>query len=305
MHRRHVEHSLYALDVWPRRAQVVAMFTIFGATGNTGSVVARQLLAQGKQVRVVGRDPAKLAAFGGAEAIVGDVTDAATVAKALAGAEGAYLLLPPDNANPDLVGRNKQVTRNYIAGLKGVPHVVVLSSVGAERPSGTGPIVTAHNLEVALEGAGQKATVIRAAYFMENILQNAHPIRNDGVLPVFGGGESYPFAMVATKDIGEVAAEALLNPERDRYIELSSGPTEYSFDDAAKLAGEVVGRPVKTVVVPMDAVAPTLGQFGFSPNVAALFREMVEAFAGGLSFEGKGRRVRGKTTLAEVLRKLA
>jgi len=278
------------------------MFTIFGATGHTGSIVARQLLARGKQVRVVGRDPAKLAAFEGAETIVGDVTDAATVAKALAGAEGAYLMLPPDNANPDLIARNKQVNKNYVAGLEGVPHVAVLSSVGAERSSGTGPIVTAHNLEVALNDAGQKATIIRAAYFMENLLQNAYPMQHDGVLPVLGGGEAYPFPMVATKDIGEAAADALVNPDRDRYVELSSGPTEYSFDDAAKLAGELLGRPVKTVVVPMEAVVPTLSQFGFSPTVAGLYREMVEAFAGGLSFEGKGRRVRGKTTLAEVLR---
>ncbi|MEO8548941.1 MAG: NmrA family NAD(P)-binding protein [Kofleriaceae bacterium] len=278
------------------------MFTIFGATGNTGSIVAQQLLAQGKPVRVVGRDPGKLAAFAGAEAVVGDVTDAATVAKALAGAEGAYLMLPPDNANPDLIARNKLVTRNYLAGLKGVKHVAVLSSVGAERASGTGPIVTAHDLEVALKEAGQQATVIRAAYFMENILQNAHPIRNDGVLPVLGGGEGYPFPMVATKDIGETAADALLHPGRDSYVELSSGPTDYSFDDAAQLASEIVGRPVKTVVVPIEAVVPTLLQFGFSPSVAGLYREMVEAFASGLAFEGKGRRVRGHTTLADVLR---
>jgi uncharacterized protein YbjT (DUF2867 family) len=278
------------------------MFTIFGATGNTGSIVARHLLAQGKQVRVVGRDPAKLAAFVGAEAIVGDVTDAATVAKALAGAEGAYLMLPPDNANPDLVARNKQINKNYVAGLQGVKHVAVLSSVGAERSSGTGPIVTAHNLEVALGDAGQQATIIRAAYFMENILQNAHPMQHDGVLPVFGGGEGYPFPMVATKDIGETAADALLHPGRDSYIELSSGPTDYSFNDAAKLAGEVLGKPVKTVIVPLEAVVPTLGQFGFSPSVAGLYREMVEAFGKGLGFEGKGRRVRGKTTLGEVLR---
>lgn len=277
---------------------MLGMFTIFGATGNTGSVVANQLLAQGKQVRVVGRDAGKLAQFKGAEAIVGDVTDAAVVAKALAGAEGAYLLLPPDNANPDLIARNKRINDNYVAGLKSVKHVVVLSSVGAERSSGTGPIVTAHNLEQAL--AGVNATFIRAAYFMENILANAHPMKADGVLPVFGGGEAYPFPMVATHDIGTTAADALLNPGRDKYIELFSG--EYSFDNAAAEASKILGKPVKTVVVPIDAVVPTLTQFGFSASVAGLYKEMIQAFAGGLAFNGTGRRVQGKTTLADVLR---
>lgn len=276
------------------------MFTIFGATGNTGSVVANQLLAQGKQVRVVGRDASKLAKFKGAEAVVGDVTDASTVAKALAGAEGAYLLLPPDNANPDLIARNKQITQHYVAGLEGVKHVAVLSSVGAEKSSGTGPIVTAHNLEVALKDAGVDATFIRAAYFMENILANAHPMRADGVLPVLGGGEAYAFPMVATHDIGVTAADALLNPGRDKYLELFSG--EYSFIDAANEASKILGKPVKCVTVPIEAVAPTLQQFGFSANAAGLYKEMVEAFHSGLAFDGTGRRVQGKTTLADVLR---
>ena len=278
------------------------MFTIFGATGNTGSVVAHALLAQGKKVRVVGRDAAKLAAFKGAETVVGDVSDAATVAKALVGAEGAYLILPPDNANTDLIAHNKKITANYVAGLAAakVPHVVVLSSVGADRSSGTGPIVTGHHLEVALAEAKQKATIIRAAYFMENLLNNAHPMKNDGVLPVFGGGEGYPFPMIATRDIGETAAAALLaaTPE---VIELA-GPKDYSFNDAAAEASTILGRPVKTVVVPMDQLVPTFKQFGFSDNVATLYREMTEAFGKGLNWDGTGRRVHGKVTLGEVLR---
>ena len=283
------------------------MFTIFGATGNTGSVVATKLLDAGKQVRVVGRDAGKLAAFAkrGAELVVGDVTDGTLVAKALAGAEGAYLLLPPDNASADLVARNKIVAENYRAGLEAarVPHVAVLSSVGAEKPSGTGPIVTAHNLEQVLATLTHtKVTTIRAAYFMENILASAHPMQHDGVLPVFGGGEAYPFPMIATADIGATAATALLAPPAaSRWIELS-GPADQSFNDAAAAASQILGRPVKTVVVPIEQLVPTFVGFGFSANVAGLYREMTEAFGKGLGFEGKGERLRGTTTLAQVLR---
>jgi uncharacterized protein YbjT (DUF2867 family) len=278
------------------------MFTIFGATGNTGSVVAQSLLAQGKKVRVVGRDATKLASFKGAETVVGDVSNAAIVARALVGAEGAYLLLPPDNGNADLIAHNKRITANYLAGLAAakVPHVVVLSSVGGHLPSGTGPIVTAHNLEVALAEAGQNRTVIRAAYFMENLLANAHPMKADGVLPVFGGGEGYPFPMIATRDIGETAAAALLAASAE-LIELA-GPKEYSFNDAAAEASTILGRAVKAVAVPLDQVVPTLTRFGFSQNVATLYLEMTEAFGKGLTWDGKGRRVHGRVTLGEVLR---
>ena len=283
------------------------MFTVFGANGNTGSVVARRLIESGKKVRLVVRDPNNVAALRsrGAEVVTGDVTDAGTVKSALAGAVGAYLLVPPENTSKDLIGRGRKIVDDYVAGLAAakVPHAVMLSSIGAQRPSGTGPIVSLHYAETTLpKAAATRFTFLRAAYFMENILANAYPIKQDGVLPVFGGGESHPFPMVATRDIGDTAADALLAPPAaTQWIELS-GPKEYSFLDAAAAASRILGRTVKATPVPLDAVVATLTRFGLSENVAGLYREMVAAFGGGLGFEGKGRRVRGKVALEEVLR---
>ena len=283
------------------------MFTVFGANGNTGSVVARRLLDSGKKVCLVVRDPNKVAALRsrGAEVVTGDVTDASAVKSALAGAEGAYLLVPPDNKSNDLVGRGRRIVDNYLAGLTAakVPQAVMLSSIGAQRPSGTGPIVTLHYAETTLPKAGAtRFTFVRAAYFMENILAFAYPMKQDGVLPVLGGGESHPFPMVATRDIGNVAADALLAPPAaTQWIELS-GPQEYSFVDAAAAASKILGRTVKASPVPLDAVVSTLTSFGFSENVAGLYREMIAAFGTGLGFEGKGRALRGKVPLEDVLR---
>jgi uncharacterized protein YbjT (DUF2867 family) len=283
------------------------MFTVFGANGNTGSVVARRLIDAGKEVRLIVRNPDKIAALRsrGAEVVTGDVTNASMVASVLAGAEGAYLLVPPDNTSNDLVGRGRRIVDNYAAGLTTakVPHAVMLSSIGAQRPSGTGPIVTMHYAETALpKAAATRFTFLRASYFIENILANAHPMKQDGVLPVFGGGEGHPFPMVATRDIGDNAADALLAPpSATQWIELS-GPREYSFVDAAAAASRVLGRTVKATPVPLDATVPTLTQLGFSENVAGLYREMIAALGAGLGFEGKGRAVRGKVPLDDVLR---
>ena len=283
------------------------MFTVFGANGNTGSVVARRLIDAGKKVRLVVRDPNKVAALRarGAEVVTGDVTDASAVKSALAQAEAAYLLVPPDNRSNDLVGRGRKIVDNYLAGLTAaqVPHAVLLSSVGAQRPSGTGPIVTVHYAETTLPKAGAtRFTFLRASYFLENILAFAYPMKQDGVLPALGGGENHPFPMVATRDIGNVAADALLAPPAaTQWIELS-GPKEYSFVDAAAVASKILGRTVKATPVPLDAVVPTLTKVGFSENVAGLYREMIAALGSGLGFEGKGRAVRGKVTLEEVLR---
>lgn len=284
------------------------MYVVFGANGHTGSVVADKLIERGKRVRAVARDPKKLEALRakGAEVVAADVLDATSVASALRGAEGAYLLIPPDNASTDLVARGRKIIDNYVAGLSqhAIPHAAVLSSVGAQSPSGTGPIVITHHAETTLpKAAGTKFTFVRAAYFMENILNFAQAIKNDGMIPVFGGGEGHPFAMIATRDIGEVAADELVSPpQAHQWIELS-GPKEYSFNDAAAEATAIVGRPVKATPLPIDAMAPTMMQFGVSANVAGLYREMTEAFGTGLvRFEGSKRAMRGKVPLGDVLR---
>jgi len=282
------------------------MFTIFGASGNTGSVVASTLLARGEKVRVVARDPARVASLAGAEVVRGDVLDRASVEAALDGARGAYVLFPPDNANPDLLAQYRRIAEIYVAAIdaKRTPHVVVLSSVAAHEPAGTGPIVGTHVAEQVFLRAKAKRTFIRAAYFMENLLGYAHPMKQDGVLPVFGGGENVRFPMIATNDIGRVAAESLLAPppSQDDIIELA-GPTEYSFAEAAELATNILGRAVKPAALPLDAMIPTLTGLGFSENVAGLYREMTEALGKGLvTWDGKGRRLRGTVTLESVLR---
>ncbi len=283
------------------------MFVIFGASGHTGSVVASTLLDRGKKVRVVARDASKVAALAkkGAEVVSGEVTDAASVAKALAGAEGAYFLVPPDMTSTAFLARGRKIIDGYVSALgqSAVKHAVLLSSVGAQVPSGTGPIVTVHYGEEVLAKTKTTFTFVRAAYFMENILNYAHPIKADGVLPVFGGGESYPFPMIATRDIGTVAAEALLSPPAKTQIIELSGPKEYSYDDAAAEASKIIGRPVKATAVPIDGLVPAMTGMGISEDVAKLYREMTEAFGSGKAgFEGTHKSVRGTTTLGEVLR---
>lgn len=286
------------------------MFTIFGATGNTGSVVANYLLDRGQRVRIAVRDPGKIEALRarGAEIVKTDVLDPASVTQALTGSKGAYLLVPPDPTSTDLVGRGRRIIDAYVEGLRTsrVPHAAVLSSVGAQHPSGTGPIVITHCAEQQLAPlADTTFTFVRASYFMENIAASAWPMKQDGVLPVFGGGEDIRFPWVATRDIGEVAAAALLErPSANEIIELS-GPSEYSMADAAAEATAILGRPVKPAVLPLEAMVPTLMQVGLSANVAELYRELTLGLAAGLvQFDGKGRSVRGKTPLSDVLRRV-
>src|SRR6266404_3578867 len=120
------------------------MHVILGATGNTGSVAARRLLDKAKKVRVIGRDSKKLAPFvsRGADAFPADVLDTDALSRALAGAEGVYVLIPPAMNLPDFRAHQDQVTESIARALEkaGVTRAVTLSSVGADKPGKTGPV---------------------------------------------------------------------------------------------------------------------------------------------------------------------
>jgi uncharacterized protein YbjT (DUF2867 family) len=121
------------------------MFVVLGASGNTGKVVAETLLRQKKKVRVVLHDAAKEKAWGeaGADVAIADVDEGATLERAFSGAEGVYVLLPPNFRSSHVRVDNNRRTHTIAAAVEaaGVPHVVLLSSIGAQQSDGTGPVL--------------------------------------------------------------------------------------------------------------------------------------------------------------------
>ena len=217
------------------------MFVITGATGNTGSIAAKALLSAGKKVRAVVRsaDKAKALADLGAEIFVADLTDQAALGRAVEGAEGVFLISPPDLAATNFIADRKALTGKQVQTLNSakVPHVVVLSSIGAQHAEGTGPIRTTYNIEQQVIAAGLPATFVRAAFFVENWGAVLHPVKQDGVLPSFiRANQAIP--MSSAPDIGKALANALLEgPQGTKIVELS-GPVDVSPNDvAATFAG--------------------------------------------------------------------
>lgn len=134
---------------------------------------------------------------------------------------------------------------------------------------------------------------------MENFGSVLPAAKGDGVVPIMIGDQAQ--SMVAAKDIGAAAAKALLDGKTVDIIELE-GP-RYTPGDVAAAFADALGRPVNPVAVPFEAQAPTLQSFGLSENVASLFAEMNAGIARGhVDFDGAGTRLRGDTSLAEVVR---
>ncbi|MGB7620985.1 MAG: NmrA family NAD(P)-binding protein [Terriglobia bacterium] len=263
------------------------MYVILGATGNTGNVVANHLLAKGQKVRVVGRNADRLRALAnrGAEPFVCELSDVGTLVKAFSNAQGVYVMIPPDLSSPDFRAHQDRITGALAAALEraGVKHAVSLSSIGADKTERTGPVVGLHYLEQQLNRvAGLKVLHLRAGYFMENTLAQigiiqtmgitAGPLRPDLKLPV-----------IATRDIGVAAAEALLKldflPHQSREL---LGHRDLSMAEAAAIIGKAINRPnLAYTQLPDDQLRPALTQMGMSLNGANLILEMSAALNSG------------------------
>lgn len=263
------------------------MYVITGATGNTGSVVAEKLLARGEKVRVVGRDAKRLERFTkkGGEPFVAEATDAGALTKAFSGATAVYAMIPPNLSSPDVRAFQERVSDAMAAAItkRWVRHAVVLSSYGADKADKTGPVVGLHSLEKKLDGiSGLNALYLRAGYFMENILPQVGVIQSLGMVagPI---RPDLPVPMIATRDIGVVAAEALLKLDFDgkRPSELQ-GARDVTYVEVAKIVGAAIGKPdLAYKQMPAAQLKAALMQMGMSSNMADLLLEMADALNSG------------------------
>jgi|SRR5579863_5273039 len=277
------------------------MYVITGATGNTGGVIAEKLLAGGEKVRVIGRDPRRLARFAsqGGQAFTADVTDAAGLTKAFEGAAAVYAMLPPNLAAPDFAAYQEQVSDALAAALKNaaVRKAVVLSSIGADKAEKVGPVVGLHNLEQKLNGIrGLDAVYLRAGYFMENLLPQIGVIRNFGMV----GGPLRPglaLPMIATRDIGAVAAELLLKADfTGKQPRELLGQRDVSYTEVASIIGKAIGKPgLSYMQMPPQQLKPALVQMGMSPSIAGLLLEMAESLNSGYMVALEPRSARNTT----------
>jgi uncharacterized protein YbjT (DUF2867 family) len=282
------------------------MFVVVGATGNTGSAVAENLLNQKQAVRVVVRSPDKGAPWKakGADIAVASFDDVSAMTAAFKGAKGLYLLVPPNyGATAWLADQCARMDRAAEAVQKsGVEHVVFLSSVGGHLHGGTGPIRAASYGEYALGCHAKRLTILRPCYFMENWMPSLGMVKQQGVLPTFIPPQA-KIPMISTKDIGRIGAEQLMTGGYGKQIVEMAGPEEYSPDQAASALGHILGKTVTAQLAPLSAVVPTFKSFGFSDEAAGLFEEMYTAFSkGAIGYEHPDRLIRGTVTLQEAIR---
>jgi uncharacterized protein YbjT (DUF2867 family) len=263
------------------------MYVVTGATGNTGSVVAQALLGKGEKVRAVGRSRERLAPLvsRGADAFEADLADATALTRAFDGARAVYFMVPPDLTSTDYRARQDRIVDAGAQALAAarVHYTVTLSSVGANQESDTGPVVGIHNMESRFNQIpGLNVLHLRAGYFMENTLPQVEVIRNFAMTagPVRA---DLPLPMIATRDIGEAAADSLLKLDfSGQQTRELLGSRDISYNEATRIIGAAIGKPnLAYMQLPPQQVVQALAAMGASKNVAELIVEMAGAINDG------------------------
>jgi NAD(P)H dehydrogenase (quinone) len=283
------------------------MYAITGITGKVGGALAKTLLAADQPVRAVVRDAAKGQAWAtlGCEVALAEMDDATSLAAAFKGADAVFILPPsefdPTPGFPEALSVIDAVKTAIESARPG--KVVCLSTIGAQATQPN--LLTQRTLmEQALADLSMPVTFLRPGWFMENAMWDVGPARDDGVISSFLQPLDKPVPMVATADVGRVAAELLQQHWRGaRFIELD-GPRRVSPNDIAACFAKILGHPVRAEAVPRETWGALFRSQGTRDPIPRI--QMLDGFnEGWIKFEGSDSEViKGRVDLEIVLRGL-
>ena len=244
------------------------MILVTGATGTIGTEVVKLLLAAGRKVRVLARDPAKAAKLGdGVEVVQGDLDKPETLTGAFQGVSQLFLLATGEEL--------ARLERNALAAAQqaGVKHIVRISAAGAEAAA---PLQLGRwhaEGEAQLKASGIPWTIVRPGAFMSNTFMWIGMIKGQGVVynPA-GAGQTAP---IDPRDIAAVAVTALTSTGHEGKTYDITGPKSLSAPDQVAEISAAVGRPIKCIDVPEAAARAGMLAQGMTPVMADALVELM------------------------------
>src|SRR5580692_1132556 len=244
-------------------------YLITGATGDVGSKVVKQLIQRGERPRVFARNAEKAQGqFGDRIDIVsGDLADAASLQRALAGVEKLFLV----NSGPQIPVLDALAAET--AKTAGIRHIVKLSSLDVEQKLAIG--AWHEKREAAIRASGIRFTFVRPTGFMSNLLAWSRSIVAEGIVRSSTGDGKRPF--IHSEDIAAVAVRALT---ADDYVGKAlpiTGPHSPSFAEITEKIGSAIGRQLKYQPVSDEEAGRRFAATGASAEEVAAHVELWRA----------------------------
>jgi NAD(P)H dehydrogenase (quinone) len=283
------------------------MYAITGITGKVGGAAARALLSAGQRVRAVVRDADKGRFWSDldCEVAIAEMEDVEALTRAFTNVTGVFIL-PPPNFDPE---PGFPEARAVICAVRQAldatrpARVVCLSTIGAQAAQSN--LLTQRTLmEEALSTLPLPVTFLRPAWFMDNVSWDVPQARDQGVLSAFLQPLDKAIPMVATADVGRVAAELLLQDWSGKRVVELEGPERVSQNGSAAELSKALHRSVRAETVPRENWGAIFRAQGMRDPIPRI--QMLDGFnEGWIDFEYRGAApIKGKVSLAEVIRTL-
>jgi NAD(P)H dehydrogenase (quinone) len=283
------------------------MYAITGITGQVGGALARTLLAAHQPVRAIVRDADKAREWAarGCEIAFASMNDASALAAAFEGAEGVFILPPSEfDPAPDFP-EARAVIDAVMAALEWARpgKVVCLSTIGAQAAE-TNLLTQRTLMEKTLSTLPIPMTFLRPAWFMENSSWDVAPAMLQGVIPSFLQPLDRPMPMVATADIGKVAAGLLQVAWNGRRVIELEGPRRVTPNEIAATFAKLLDRSVRMEAVPRESWEALFKSQGMKNPIPRI--RMLDGFnEGWIDFErGEVGSQKGSVALETVLKAL-
>ncbi|HEY4730264.1 MAG TPA: NmrA family NAD(P)-binding protein [Myxococcales bacterium] len=285
----------------------MSIHAITGITGKVGGAVARTLLSADHRVRAVLRDPNKGRSWSdlGCEVAIAGMEDAEALTRAFRDVTGVFVL-PPSNFDPEPGFPEAKAVISAVrqALLATRPaKIVFLSTIGAQATQSN--LLTQRTLmEEALSTLPLPITFLRPAWFMENLSWDVAQALDQGVISCFLQPLDKAMPMVATADVGRVAAELLLQDWTGKRVVELEGPERLSQHGIAAELSKALHRPVRAEAVPRENWGAIFRAQGMRDPIPRI--QMLDGFnEGWIRFEGgNATLLKGKVGLAQVIQKL-
>ena len=218
---------------------------VVGATGKQGGAVAQRVLGAGMPVRALTRNPDKPAARTladrGAEVVAGDLGDADSVRRALAGVSAVFCV-----TNFYEAGYAGEVAQGELmvdlAAAAGVGHFVFSSVCSADKNTGIPHFDSKYQVERHLAAGSVPFTVVRPVFLMENWELHREAIGGGSLVSPLS--PERPLQQVSVEDIGAFTLIALTQPDRWKGRSVDLAGDELSMTETTEVFARVTQRPV-------------------------------------------------------------